>query len=170
MSMYIQIENSKCGLQECLWNVDGVLLKNSHEQLGMYFQINQYHNLIKAWFTHNKIHTFLVHSSDEFGQNVFTHGATTIINYSHECMLRHSVVSDSLVTPWTVALQAPLSMKISQTRIPEWVTISSSRRSSWPRHWNWVFCIGRQVLYHWATWEAPVTGIPCFIMRCLIVL
>ena len=68
MSIYIQIENSKCGLQECLWNVDGVLLKNSHEQLGMYSQINQSHNLIKAQFTHNKIHTLLVHSFDEFGQ------------------------------------------------------------------------------------------------------
>ena len=68
MSIYIQIENSKCGLQECLWNVDGVLPKNSHEQLGMYSQINQSHNLIKAQFTYNKIHTFLVHSFDELGQ------------------------------------------------------------------------------------------------------
>ena len=68
MSIHIQVENSKCGLQECLWNVDGVLPKNSHEQLGMYSQINQSQNLIKAQFTHNKMHTFWVHSFDEFGQ------------------------------------------------------------------------------------------------------
>ena len=30
--------------------------------------------------------------------------------------------------------------------------------SSWPRGWthiSWVSCIGRQILYHCATWEAP---------------
>ena len=31
------------------------------------------------------------------------------------------------MTPWTVAHQAPLSMGISQERIPEWVAISFSR-------------------------------------------
>ena len=41
---------------------------------------------------------------------------------------------------------------ISQARILEWVAISYSRGSSWPRDWTWVSCvscIGRQVLYHW---------------------
>ena len=42
---------------------------------------------------------------------------------------------------------------ILQARILEWVAISSSRGSSWPRDWTCVFCIGRQNLYHWATWE-----------------
>ena len=40
----------------------------------------------------------------------------------------------------------------------EWVAISSSRGSSWPRDWthvSCVFCIGRWILYHWATWETP---------------
>ena len=37
------------------------------------------------------------------------------------------------VTPWTVAHQAPLSIGILQARIPEWVTMSSSRGSSQPR-------------------------------------
>ena len=35
-----------------------------------------------------------------------------------------------LSTPWTVALQAPLSVGILQARILEWVTIPSSRGSS----------------------------------------
>ena len=34
------------------------------------------------------------------------------------------------VTPWTVAHQAPLSMRFFLARIPEWVAISFSRRSS----------------------------------------
>ena len=36
-------------------------------------------------------------------------------------------------TPWTVASQAPLSMEILQTKILEWVAVSSSRGSSQPR-------------------------------------
>ena len=46
---------------------------------------------------------------------------------------------------------------IPQARILEWVAILSSRGSSWPRdgtHVSCSFCIGRWVLYFWATWEA----------------
>ena len=42
---------------------------------------------------------------------------------------------------------------ISQVRILEWVAISHSRGSSWPRDWTQVSCIGRKILYHWATLE-----------------
>ena len=47
--------------------------------------------------------------------------------------------------------------RIFQGRILGWVAISYSRRSFWPRDRNCVFCIsciGRQILYHWATWES----------------
>ena len=44
---------------------------------------------------------------------------------------------------------------ISQARILEWVAISFSRGASRPRHWTHVFCIGRRILYRWATREAP---------------
>ena len=44
---------------------------------------------------------------------------------------------------------------ISQARRLEWVAISFSRGSSWPRDRTHVSCIGRWwVLYHWATREA----------------
>ena len=45
---------------------------------------------------------------------------------------------------------------IFQLGIQEWVAISSSRGSSPPRdqiHISCVSCIGRQILYHWGTWE-----------------
>ena len=42
-------------------------------------------------------------------------------------------------------------------RILEWVAISSSRGSSLPRDQTHVSCIGRHILYHWATGNAP----PC---------
>ena len=37
--------------------------------------------------------------------------------------------------------------RIFQARILEWVSISSSKGSSWPRDWTHVSCIGRQILY-----------------------
>ena len=38
-------------------------------------------------------------------------------------------------------------------RILEWVDISFSRESCWPRDWTCFSFIGRQVLYHWAIRE-----------------
>ena len=76
-----------------------------------------------------------------------------------------SVVSDSFVTPWTIAHQAPLSTRFpklihvnvwqkppqyskvislqfkKEKRILEWVAISSSRVFSWPRDWTCVSCL-----------------------------
>ena len=60
----------------------------------------------------------------------------------------------TLVTPRTAAHQAPLSMGIFQARILEWVAISYFRGSSQHRDWTCISCIGRRILYHWATWEA----------------
>ena len=50
---------------------------------------------------------------------------------------------------------------IFQARILESVAISSSRRSSWPRDWTCVSCIGRQFLYYRATWEDCMKAEPC---------
>ena len=50
------------------------------------------------------------------------------------------------------------SMGISQAKKLEWAAISFSRGSSRPRDWTHVSCtscLGRQVLCHWASWEAP---------------
>ena len=46
-------------------------------------------------------------------------------------------------------------------RILEWVAISFSRGSSWLRDWIHVSSIGRQILYHWATWEALLKYLIC---------
>ena len=50
---------------------------------------------------------------------------------------------------------------IFQPRILEWVAILYFRGSSLPRDWTWlsyVSYVGRQILHHWATWEAYITG------------
>ena len=44
---------------------------------------------------------------------------------------------------------------ILQATILEWVAISFSRGSSQPRDQTHVSCIGREILNHCATWEAP---------------
>ena len=41
--------------------------------------------------------------------------------------------------------------RISQVRILERIAISFSRGSSRPRDWTQVSCIGRWIIYHWAT-------------------
>ena len=56
---------------------------------------------------------------------------------------------------------------IFQARILEWVAMPSSRGTSWLRDWtctsyiscmgiSCISCVGRQILYHSATWEAKL--------------
>ena len=46
---------------------------------------------------------------------------------------------------------------IFQSRILEWVAISFSKGSSPPRDGIHISCIGRWILYHWATREVKIT-------------
>ena len=48
---------------------------------------------------------------------------------------------------------------ILQATVLEWVAISFSWGSSRPRDWTCVSCIGRWILYHWATKKAQVINI-----------
>ena len=52
-------------------------------------------------------------------------------------VLSRSVVSD-FPTSWTASRPALLSMGILQARIPQWVAMPTSRRSSQPRDQNQV--------------------------------
>ena len=67
----------------------------------------------------------------------------------------HSVARSCLILCDSVDYNPPGSSvcRISQARILEWVAISFSPESSQSRDRTWVSCIGRQILYHWATWE-----------------
>ena len=70
------------------------------------------------------------------------------------CSVGHVWLTDSM----DCRLPGSSGHGILQARILEWVVISFSRGSSWPRDWTCVSCIsciGRRILYHWATWEAP---------------
>ena len=57
--------------------------------------------------------------------------------------------------------------EIFQARIPEWVAIPFSKGGSQPRDQTYVsriFCIGRQILYHCATWEDHM-----YTYRCIYI-
>ena len=71
------------------------------------------------------------------------------------------------VAQWYLTLCDPMGCnmpglsvhRIFQARILEWVAISSCRVSSWPKdqtHVSCISCNGRQILHHWATWEASL--------------
>ena len=57
------------------------------------------------------------------------------------------------VTPWTVACQAPLSIRILQARILGWVAYLFSRGSSQPKNRTRVSCMARGFFTSWATRE-----------------
>ena len=61
----------------------------------------------------------------------------------------------TLCNPMDCSLPGSSLHGISQAKILEWVDIAFSRGLSQPRGWNHVSCIGRWVLSHWATREAP---------------
>ena len=69
-------------------------------------------------------------------------------------VLSPSAVPNSLWPHGLCSLPAFSVHGIFQARKLEWVAISYSRGSSQPRDWTHISCIGRRVLYHWASWEA----------------
>ena len=62
----------------------------------------------------------------------------------YACMLSHFSNVWLFVTPWTGNLPGSSVHGILQTRILEWVSMTSSRGSSWPRDWahvSWDSCL-----------------------------
>ena len=72
------------------------------------------------------------------------------------CMSGFSVAKSCLTLCHSMDCTLPCSSVhgISQVRILEWVAISFSRESSQLSDGTCISCIGRQILYPWATWEA----------------
>ena len=69
-------------------------------------------------------------------------------------------MSDSFATPWTVAHKASLPMGFPRQEY--WGGCHFLLQGiSQPRDKICIFCIGRQILYHWATtkikWERPIS-------------
>ena len=58
--------------------------------------------------------------------------------------------------PMDYSLPGSSVQGILQARTLEWVDMLSSRESFLPSDQTHVSCIGRWILYHWATWEAQL--------------
>ena len=77
----------------------------------------------------------------------------------HPHMLCSRSVTQSCLTLWDPMDCSPPGPSVhgSQAKILQWVITSYSRGSPPLRdqtHVSCIFCIGRQILYHWVTWEA----------------
>ena len=75
------------------------------------------------------------------------------------CVCTESLIHFWLCDPMDCSPPGSSVHGILRARILEWVVIPFSRGSSWPRngtHISWVSCIGRQIPYHWITWEALI--------------
>ena len=74
----------------------------------------------------------------------------------------YQVMSNSFAKPWTVACQAPLSMGFPRQKY--WLPFPSPGDLLSP---GVDSPTGMEILYHWATWEAPSLLLP-FIYLSLI--
>ena len=78
----------------------------------------------------------------------------------HSCVLSRFSLVRLFVTVWTIARQTPRpsTHRILWAWILEWVAMSSSRGSPWPRNGaliSDISCTGRWVLYHWHRLGSP---------------
>ena len=86
--------------------------------------------------------------------------SSTSFSVSSVCLQSKSIMCLMVLSRSFVSNPLPLHgssvLGISQARILECVVIPFSRGSSLSRDWTRVSCIGRWVLFHWATREACV--------------
>ena len=82
-------------------------------------------------------------------------------NYGQAVLLCSSVTKlcSTHCDPMDCSLPGSSVHGIYHARILEWVAISFSKASPWPRDQTHVSCIGKQILYHWATSEAHELGL-----------
>ena len=92
---------------------------------------------------------------------------TAVINPFSVCA--HAQSCPTLCDPVDYSPPASSVHGVFQVRILEWVAISYSRGSSQPRHQTRVSCIGRPILYHWATWEDSLCSTCILIISICVV-
>ena len=74
--------------------------------------------------------------------------------HNFNCCCLVTKLCPSLLQSHDCSLPGTSFHEISQAAILEWVAISFSMRSSWPRDWTRMSYMGRWILYHWATKQA----------------
>ena len=141
--------------------------------LNMYLESTE----LSSSFNNNKIFIRLAwvapnRSWDEsLRQNIYLAGATwwgtgeLILRRDGDCLV--AKLCCTLLWPMDCSRPGSSILGILQARILEWVAISFSRGSSWPRDWTHIFCIDRSILYHWAPrkvhWEGMLANRQCVV-------
>ena len=84
--------------------------------------------------------------------------------YIHQvCVCASSQSCLTLRDPMDCSLPISSVHGIVQARILQWVAISFSRGSSWPRDQTHFSLHCRWIPYHWATWEAHIPQMPFLV-------
>ena len=78
------------------------------------------------------------------------------LSLKYVCMLSYWVVSLSVCDPVDSSPPGSSVHGIILARILEWVAISFSRRSSWPRDWTQTSCAAGRFFTIWATKQAQL--------------
>ena len=98
-----------------------------------------------------------------FQLGLYTHPTTSFCLLCPSGVVMYCALSLSrvrlLATPWTIARQALLSMRILQASLPEWVAMPSSRGYSWLRDPTQVSLIAGG-FFDWATRDARAPLVP----------
>ena len=100
----------------------------------------------------------LLHSAGACSQSPGIDHSKNILKCIYMCMPAKLLQSCPTVTLWTSPPVSPIP-GILQARIPEWVSMPSSRGSSQPRDqtcFSYVSFSGRWVLYHWRHLGSPI--------------
>ena len=132
-------------------NLDGSLNQKTHESQQLLSFSQQPHSKKekgKKKFASHCLHfLFLCSQVNPVSPDFHTHHSTEASVLSAQLCL-------TLCDPMDCSPPDSSVPGISQVRILAWVAISSSRGVSRPRNWTCIFhvsCIGRWILYHWAT-------------------
>ena len=89
-----------------------------------------------------------------------SHNVNSTITQLCVCVRSVAKLCLTLCDPMDYSPPGSSAHGLFQARVLQWAAISSSRGSSQPRDWTHVSCISctvRQILDHWATWEAHST-------------
>ena len=161
-----QKSNLLCSLNESRHYCQGYILTSSispqsvlrfkkyNQSLPLSFQAEKYYNFFPYNLENTSIEalsrcisiSYLHYQSHQF----------TFLNFVSVCMC--VLFSQSCLTlcgPLDCSPTCSSVHGILQARILEWVAISFSRGSSWPRDQTWVSCIAGRFFTVWATREAP---------------
>ena len=142
----------------------GILIRKNELTWGIHFTHTHTH-------THTQTHTLWEGSyMESFLKDLLIKWKDNYVMWHCCCCCVVTRSNPTLCDPIDYSLPGSSVHGIFQARILKWVAISFSRGSSHPRDQTCISCISRQILYHWATREAPCNVIAVLIITTTAIL